>query len=191
MDPSTTRISNDMNCDSPFRSTTPRVSAPTLYWQSRPSAYSGLYTYIWQPYREPPPYDYVKIHIAYNETPRNLRMILLFKNTRSFHSFRKLHEDLTKQRDADEAWSPVTEMVKAVFTVYQMILSDMSTFLQLSSNEVARLVRFAQTDDHNSLPAFANKGIDVRESSSSSYRDDTVFDTHEWPKETGAVGYVS
>ncbi|KAF6227877.1 hypothetical protein HO133_007605 [Letharia lupina] len=112
----------------------------TLYWQSKAPRYSGdLDTYIWQPYRKPPPFTFVKLHIVNTETPQNLRMILLFKETRSLCDFRNRHQSVARQQVATEAWSSVTELARSILAVCETILSDMVDFLQCTSKEITRL----------------------------------------------------
>ena len=151
---SVARTSDEMHDISASRSRVSGVASnptgPTLYWQSKQSRYSGIYTYISQPHRKPPPFNYVKLHITYNESPRNLRMILLFNDIRSLCAFRTVHQDFTKQRDSDETWLPGTELVRSISAVYETVLLDMTEFLQFSSNEVARLVRSTYTRDYGS-----------------------------------------
>lgn len=119
-----------------------KPTEPTLYWQSKQPRYSGIYTYISQPHRKPPASNYVKLRITYNQTPRNFRMILLFNDIRSLCAFRTVHQNFTRQRDSDEIWSPGNELVRSISAVCETVLSDMTEFLQFSSNEVARLVRY-------------------------------------------------
>lgn len=60
-----------------------------LHWQSNPPKYRGDFdTYIWQPYRKPPPFSYVRFYIIKPEVPRNLNVLLLFNDTRSLCTFR-------------------------------------------------------------------------------------------------------
>lgn len=148
---SAVRTSDEMHDNSASRSRVSRVASnptePTLYWQSKQPRYSGIYTYISQPHRKPPPFNYVKLHITYNQAPRDFRMILLFNDIRSLCAFRTVHQKFTTQRDSDETWSPGNELVRSISAVYETVLLDMIEFLRFSSNEVARLVRSTYTKD--------------------------------------------
>lgn len=135
----------------------------TLYWQSKAPRYSGdLDTYIWQPYRKPPPFTFVKLHIVNTETPQNLRMILLFKETRSLCDFRNRHQSIARQQVATEAWSSVTELARSILAVFETILSDMVDFLQCTSKEITRLVCSTYEEDHASSFKYADEDIDIR-----------------------------
>ncbi len=145
MSSSTTRERNGMEGTSVSDSTTseayPVLNDFTLYWQSKSPKYSGDFDiYIWQPYRKPPPFDYVKVHIVNKETTRNLKMLLLFNEARSLCAFRSRHQECTPHRAADEAWSTSTELVRSISAVLETIISDMVEFLQCCSKEVTRLV---------------------------------------------------
>ncbi len=145
MSSSTTRERNGMDGTSVSDSTTsaahPVLNDFTLYWQSKSPKYNGDFDiYIWQPYRKPPPFDYVKVHIVNKETTRNLKMLLLFNEARSLWAFRSRHQQCTPQRAADEAWPPSTELVTSISAVLETIISDMVEFLQCCSKEVTRLV---------------------------------------------------
>ena len=121
----------------------PKPTESILCWQSNHPRYKGdLDTYIWQPHRKPPPFNYVKFHVINRNTPQNLKMILLFNNTRSLCAFRAKHRELTEHRTADEVWSPVIELVRSMLVLFQTISTDMVVFLQGSSKEVTRLVRY-------------------------------------------------
>ena len=135
----------------------------TLYWQSKALRYSGdLDTYIWQPYRKPPPFTFVKLHIVNTETPQKLRMILLFNETRSLCDFRNRHQSVAGQQVATEAWSSVTELARSILAVYETILSDMVDFLQCTSKEITRLVCSTYEEDHASSFKCADEDIDIR-----------------------------
>lgn len=127
-------------------STSDVYSKPTesiLCWQSNHPKYKGDFDiYIWQPHRKPPLSNYVKFHVFNRDTPEKLRMMLLFNDSRSLCAFRDRHQKLTEHRAADEAWSPVTELVRSILVIFQTISSDMDMFLQGSSEEITRLVRY-------------------------------------------------
>lgn len=120
----------------------PFFASATLYWQSKgPEFKKDLDTYIWQPYRKPPPFNYVKFYFFKNETLQNCRMILRFNDACSLCAFRSLHQEHTKQRVAGESWSPVSELVMSISALFQMIVSDTNEFLRCCSREITRLVR--------------------------------------------------
>ena len=143
---STFPTSHDLNNTPASNWETSEIRAITtnsvLYWQSQPPGYSGdIDIYIWQPYRKPPPFNYVKLHIVDDETSRNMKMLLLFNDSRSLCAFRTLHQELTKRRDTSEIWSPDVELVRSISAVVETMLLDMAEFLQYSSKEVTTLVR--------------------------------------------------
>ena len=126
----------------------------TLYWQSGSPKHSGDFdTYIWQRYRKPPPFEFVKFHITAKNRPRSLKMILLFHDKRSLGAFRTQHQEHISQRlstrVAGEAWSPAAELVTSTSALFRLVLSEMVQFLRSCSKEVTRLVCFANTNGHN------------------------------------------
>ena len=181
MSPLTNQVPNDTHSTSVSQFSASEVySMPTnfvLYWQSQTPS-GDFDTYIWQPYRKPPPFSYVKFHIINTESPRNLKMILLFNDTRSLCAFRTRHQELTRQRVPDEAWSPITELIRSISAISTTMLSDTVGFMQCCSKEVNRLVWSTWIDNESRL-IYADEAIDIRGSRSSSCRKDTVPDTFE------------
>ena len=113
----------------------------TLRWACTAPKYKGkLDTYIWQPFRNPPPFAYVKIFVSNREDPRNLRILLLFQNRDSRTSFQKSYAE--KQTFAGHAtWSSALDGASAIIVAYKHALREMSGFLRQASKQIMALVR--------------------------------------------------
>ena len=136
--------SSELHVSDPMFSSIPTEC--TFCWQSEAPTYKGgINTYIWQPYCKHPPFSYVKLNIFSTETTRNMKMLLLFSDTRSLCAFRARHQEVAGQRVASETWSPVTELATSILTIFKMILLATVEFLQSSSKELTRLVSSSST----------------------------------------------
>lgn len=170
--------SSELHVSNPMFSSIPTES--TFCWQSEAPTYKGdINTYIWQPYCKHPPFSYVKLNIFSTETTRDLKILLLFSDTRSLCAFRVRHQEVAGQRVASESWSPVTELATSILTIFKMILSATVEFLQSSSKELTRLVSSPCNEIHEFRSISADETIDIREPCLAQCRKDTVSVTLE------------
>ena len=151
MSSSTTRSLNGADGTSASESSIPvPYSIPTdftLHWQSKAPRYKNDFDiYIWQPYRKPPLFSYVRFHIFNTEAPRALKMLVFFSGTQSLCAFRSQHQKLAPQRSANDVWSPVDEYMRSLSAVFNTIISDMVEFLRSSLKEMTRVVRSTYTE---------------------------------------------
>ena len=113
----------------------------TLRWACTAPKYKGkLDTYIWQPFRRPPPFAYVKIFVSNRENPRKLRVLLLFRNTDSDRSFRGSYAQ-TQHLGDGATWVPALDAGRAIIVVYKNALKETSGFLWQASEQIVALVR--------------------------------------------------
>ena len=113
----------------------------TLRWVGTAPKYKGkLDTYIWQPFRKPPPFAYVKIVVSNLEDPRNLRMLLLFQEKDSRTSFQKSYAE-SRDFTGGVTWSPALDGLCAIIIVYRHALRETSAFLRQASKQILALVR--------------------------------------------------
>ena len=113
----------------------------TLRWPFTAPKYKGEFdTYIWQPFRRPPPFAYVKIFISNRETPRNLRILLLFQNAGSDRSFRASYAE-TQHLGDRATWAPALDGGRAIIVAFKNALEDTSRFLRQASEQIMALVR--------------------------------------------------
>ena len=113
----------------------------TLRWACTAPKYKGeLDTYLWQPFRRPPPFAYAKIFVSNREDPRNLRILLLFRNTDSDRSFRGSYAQ-TQHRGDVATWVPALDGGRAIIVAYKNALKETSGFLKQASKQIMALVR--------------------------------------------------
>ena len=113
----------------------------TLRWVCTAPKYKGkLDTYLWQPFRKPPPFTYVRIFISNLEDPRNLRMLLLFQKKDSRTSFQESYAQL-RDFTSDVTWYPALDGLFAIIIAYKQALKKTSEFLRQASNQIMALVR--------------------------------------------------
>lgn len=113
----------------------------TLRWACKAPKYKGnLYTYIWQPFRRPPPFAYVKMFVSNLGNPRNFRLLLLFRNTDSDRSFRGSHAQSQHLGDG-ATWVPALDGGRAIIVAYKNALKETSGFLTQASEQIMALVR--------------------------------------------------
>ena len=112
----------------------------TLRWAYTAPKYKGkLDTCIWQPFRKPPPFAYVKIFVANLRDPRNLRMLLLFHGKDSRTSFQKRYAQ-SRDFTGRVTWSPALDGLLAIFAAYEQALRETSEFLRQASKQIMALV---------------------------------------------------
>ena len=113
----------------------------TVCWQSTaPRYYSDLDTYIWQPFRSPPPFTYAKIFLLQNENAlRNPRVVLLFRHKSSLKSFRKKFHSSSEELSRD--WLPMKDLMRAISALYDLAIADTLSFLRETSRDIHDLVR--------------------------------------------------
>ena len=115
----------------------------SMLWQFQsPDFSSDIDTYIWQPYRKPPPYSFVKIYILKNTSTDELCAFFLFDSIQSLQGFRfscKLHESL---------FSGVNHvsfrLARYLYAAHQMILSNMIHFLDKTVKTLTAIVSFSR-----------------------------------------------
>lgn len=114
----------------------------TVCWQSRaPKYYSDLNTYIWQPFKFPPPFTYAKIFILNKDLARNPRVVLLFQQKSSLRSFRKKFHTGSEEPSDNSNWVPAKDLTRAIASIYSVAIADTLTFLEETSRDVHSLVR--------------------------------------------------
>ena len=135
----------------------------TLRWACiAPKSKGKLDTYIWQPFRKPPPFAYVKIFVSNREDPRNLRMRLLFYKRDSLTSFQQSYAPMYMPPSADGVnWSPASEGLSAIVVVYRLALRETFEFLRQASRQIMALVRqlnltLMEGSDTDFLPSSAD-----------------------------------
>lgn len=115
----------------------------TVCWQSRaPKYYSDLDTYIWQPFKNPPPFTYAKIFVLHKDLVRNPRVVLLFQQNRSLRSFRKKFHSSSEEASNNSNWVPTKDLTRAIASIYSVAIADTMKFLKETSRDVHSLVRF-------------------------------------------------
>ena len=117
----------------------------TVCWQSTattPKYKSDLDTYIWQPFRNPSPFTYAKIFVLHKDPTRNPRVVLLFQEKRSLHSFRKKFHSSSEQPPDNSNWVPTKDLTRAIASIYNVAIADTLRFLKETTRDIHSLVRF-------------------------------------------------
>ena len=115
----------------------------TLRWACTAPEYRGkVHTYIWQPFRKPPPFAYVKIFVWNREDRQKLRILLLFHKRDSRTSFQESYAPISMRHLTDGVnWSPASEGLSAIIIAYRQALRETSEFLRQASTHIMALVR--------------------------------------------------
>ena len=114
----------------------------TVCWQSEAPKYkSDLNTYIWQPYKNPPPFTYAKVFILHKDLARNPRVVLLFQKNRSLHSFLKKFHSRSQEPSDNSNWVPTKDLTHAIASIYSVAIADTMKFLNQTFRDVHSLVR--------------------------------------------------
>ena len=135
----------------------------TLRWGCIAPKYKGrLDTYIWRPFRKPPPCAYVKIFVSNWEDIRNLRILFLFQNKDSHASFYKKY--IQPQPVVSGAtWFPALDAASAIIVAYKHALGETSEFLRQASKQIIALVR--SINSTSTIPAdtdLSRFSVDIR-----------------------------
>lgn len=108
-------------------------------WQSEAPRYEGDFNvYIWQQYRTQPEFEYADIFLL-----SSTKLILSFRSSRLLHDFASLRLDesiLGTPSDPCHPWSPTSELLLSVFTVYKQMIRGTGIFLQESQREINAMV---------------------------------------------------
>jgi hypothetical protein len=121
-----------------------------LTWQFEAPKYQGdFHVYIWQKYRDPPKFEYADIFLLPSQS-----MIISFKSSRLLQRFASLRLDqsiLGRDLNGIHPWSPTSEVLLSVVTVYRQMIDDTGVFIQESMQEVNAMVR--SSHQNNTAPA--------------------------------------
>ena len=114
----------------------PRTVEFLLRWRPSAPKYSGdLDVYIWQPFRNPPSSEYVRIVITNLDVPLKLQIFNLYKTSRSMESFRKrIGAEWLDPRMSGNA------IMGAISVTFSVLLDDMIVFLKEASKEISGIV---------------------------------------------------
>lgn len=111
-----------------------------LTWQFQAPKYQGDFpVYIWQEYRDPPKFEYADIFLL---SPQ--RVIISFKSSRLLQSFASLRLDqsmLGSDLSSLHPWSPTSEVLLSILTVYRQMIEDIGLFIQGSMQAINAMVR--------------------------------------------------
>ena len=120
----------------------PETSEFVLRWQSDVPKYSGdLDTYIWQRFRRPPSFAWIRIVIIDIDNLRNLRLLLLYKKSRSLEGFCSKIEAGKVYDGTSNPWTPTIAMMDTLSITFGVFLSDMIVFLREASKQISEMVR--------------------------------------------------
>ena len=111
-----------------------------LTWQFQAPTYQGdFHVYVWQKYRDPPKFEYAEIFLLSSQ-----RVIISFKSSRLLQRFASLRLDqsiLGSNLNSLHPWSPTSEVLLSILTVYRRMIDDIGVFIQESMQEINAMVR--------------------------------------------------
>ena len=118
----------------------------SLRWQSNAPKYKGdLDTYVWQRFRKPPPFIYVRIFVLNRDVPQNLRALLVFESIRSLEEFKSLHHNtLPSYQLCSDRVLPHIALIDTFKAAYGVVLSDTIEFLKESTKQLTNLVEICE-----------------------------------------------
>ena len=96
-------------------------------------------TYIWQPFRYSPPFAYARVFITNLRTPHIIRLLVLYKSSKSLASFRALNE-VERGSESGDARAPTDELIHKISIIYGVILAEMLTFLREVAEQLSNVV---------------------------------------------------
>lgn len=118
----------------------PRGAQLALVWQSQAPKFQGdFHVYIWQNYRDPPQFEYADILLLSSR-----RVIISFKSSRllkNFTSMRLNQAILGSDLTGLHPWSPSSEVLLSILTVYKGMVNDTENFIQESMHGISAMVR--------------------------------------------------
>ena len=118
-----------------------------LDWQREaPPFRSDFNVYIWEYHKTLPVSQRVRIQLLRKRHGSEARILMLFRYSRSMHLFKKLllehnaspplHHD-----NNDQVWSPDSEVFYSICVTFQVMICEMTDFLQGCSRELENMVR--------------------------------------------------
>ena len=111
-----------------------------LTWQFQAPKYQGDFpVHIWQEYRDPPKFEYADIFLLSSQ-----RVIISFKSSRLLQRFASLRLDqsiLGSDMNSLHQWSPTSEVLLSILTVYRQMIEDIGVFIQGSMQAINAMVR--------------------------------------------------
>lgn len=116
----------------------------SLTWQYEAPKYKNdVDIYIWQRDQHYPRFQYADLFVLSNPTDKVSRLLVSFKSTQMLERFSSLRLDdalLSHGFKSSHSWSPISELLLSIITVFKQMIEETGIFLQESMSQINAMV---------------------------------------------------